>query len=395
MLRGRGDVGGGYNRAHYLNRLNRYGRWQPYINTANQLARAARNYGAYAVGPAVAAGGYKAMKSYGYGSFGSNNGNGNGNGSGFIGSNSGGPYSNVGRRPRTYRNRRRRRKKKLSAGFSKNQKKYIKKIADGATDDENVCTWRDIDSGKFACLKNSCAYTSVYLMSRTQIELAIDGAKMLDPNAGTLTEVTVDLTTIDGLSTKILNSRVSMKFRNNGQAPCDLKVYWLSFKKRGLTTPNALLEDGLENAGITVNETTDLRFDVYDSKTYNDFIKIWKTKTYRLNGGDEVDCVLRRNKPYMYDPDEYDKHNASEYVPGMTQALHFRLSGVIAHDDTTSALVGTCDASLDYVYNEHIKFSAAGGTQLKNLLTGDKSLDTMTADAKMNVREVEEVTLTL
>lgn len=356
--------------------MNRYG---AYIHTGRQIGNFLYNYGVpalvgrrlyntYAKGKAINTTKYKAA-------------------------NVGGNYPSTGK---LYRKRNRRRKyKKKGRKFNKGQKNYIKKLISSNNDQESVCTWRDITSGQISCEANQCNYADITLLSRYEIEQAISTAKVLDPNGGNLTEVTADLTSVDGLKTKILNAKKIITFRNNGMTPCDLKVYWLSYKKRTSTGLSDLYEDGLENTGITVNEKNDIRFDVYDSPTFNEYVRIFKTRKYRLNGGDEIELTLDRKRPVMYDPDEYDKHVASEFVPRTTLGMFFRMVGTISHDDSAINNVGTCDSTLDFVIKNHIKFSATGGVKLKNLLTGSGTLDPQIVNPKVVVPHVQEVEETL
>lgn len=274
---------------------------------------------------------------------------------------------------------------------------YIQKRIEDALEKNsnvNINTWRNIDSGQISCEVNQCSYSNFFLLSSTVLESAIDGAQVYDPNTNTM--VTANLSSIDGIKTKILNAKTILSLRNNAFTPCELKIYWIRFKKRGATAPILLFEDGLENAGITTNELTDLRYDIYDSKTFNDFCKVYKTRKIRLEAGDETRLELCKKTPFMYDPDELDKHTASEYVPGQTQALVIRMNGVISHDDTSTSNVGTCNSTLDYVLNYHIKFVASPSTsRSKHLLAGTGTLDAQAINARVVVDTVEEVNETL
>lgn len=305
----------------------------------------------------------------------------------------GGSYSSSSRR---YGRRKYRRRRKYKKKVNRSTRKYIKKVVDNAGDTSTV-VHRNISSSQISCEANECSYSFLSFLDHSSIEGALDQAKILDPNAGTLTEVEVDLNTIDGLKVKIINAKAIRTFRNNGQTPCNLECYYLFAKKRMGTavTPLTILEDGLENAGITTNELTDLRFNVYDSKSFNDFFRIMRVKKYRVNAGDEVEIQLNRRKPFIYDPDIFDDHSASSKQPKIYQAVLVRMSGVVSHDDTTTTNVGTCNATLDYMDLTHIKYSvSSNGLRLKNLVVGASGLDAQTTP-KVNIEDVAEVAETL
>lgn len=271
-------------------------------------------------------------------------------------------------------------------------KKYIKNVATSKIDNQAVGTWRDIDSGQISCEENQCAYSSQVFLDVNQIENAIDDMKVINVSTGNASATDMDPTTQDGLKTKIINAYSEINIRNNGKTPCYLEVRWLFTRRRttATATPSSIFEDGLENKLITANETTDLRFNVWDSPEYNRFFKTYKYRKYYMLPSQELMLKICRKKPYLYDPDHFDQHSASDGQPGLTQWLHFRIRGVVAHDDTTTNLVGTCDATLDYIRTTHIKFSSVMGQGFKYCVTGASTLDTMTAGSVVNIPSTDE-----
>lgn len=310
-------------------------------------------------------------------------------------SNQGGIYAPSGR----VLNRRRRRRvvKKKKAYVPKGVKKYVKSVVSNSENNQ-VGVYRNINSGQISCSANECAYSVIEFLYADYIELAINNAKILDPNAGTLTEVSANLSTIDNLRTKIINAKREITLRNNAKTPCDLECYWVFAKQRcaSTLTPLTAFEDGLENCGITTNELTDIRFNLRDSKSFRDYFKVYKYRKYRINGGDEISCSLNRKKPFIYDPDLQDDSSTSYKMPRQYMALVFRIVGVVSHDDTTTTNVGTCDATLDYVDIAHLKFSSSPSSmKLKNFISGTGSLDAQAVGAKVNTTDVTEVAETL
>lgn len=272
--------------------------------------------------------------------------------------------------------------------------RYVNRAVSNKSDNSSICTWRDVDSGQISCEANQVSYTPIDFLTAAQIENAIDQAKILDPAGGTLAEVTVDLTTIDGLKTKILNAKLVRTLRNNGQTPCTIKCYYVFSKMRVAQSMSIAFEDGLENSGIIANELTDCRFDVYDSHTFKQFFDIKRVKTFRLGAGDEVTLQLNRRRPFLYDPDLLDQHSASQKVPKVYQGIFIRMEGVVSHDDTDTSAVGTCNATLDWVEHCHIKYSVNSGMKLKNLLVGSGAFDAQVTP-KVNIDQVIEVSETL
>lgn len=294
---------------------------------------------------------------------------------------------------KNYRKKRTYKKSKISRGV----KKYIKKVTQDKLNNLSTGTWRDIAPSQLSCEENQCSYASYVLLDVNQIEDAIDQMKVINVSTGNATATAMDPTTQDGLRTNIINAKSKFMIRNNGKTPCHLECRWLFVKKRmtASQTPTSVFEDGLENKLITSSEITDLRFNVYDSREYNNFFKIYKYKKYYLNPGDEIELEICRNKSYLYDPDHFDQHSASDSQPGLTQWLHFRMQGVVSHDDTTTNLVGTCDATLDVVRLTHIKFSSIMGQGFKYAVVGGGSLDTQSAGSKVNIPATDEVGETL
>lgn len=345
---------------------------RPYLNYAM------RNYGKYA---AAAISGYTSGKYIDYGNK-YNNKNNN-----YRSANNGGTYG----KKRRYKKKRRYNKK-----IDKRTKKYMKKIAENAADSSTL-TWRDINSGQISCEVNEVSYSNFDFLDVAMIENALDNAVILDPNAGTLAKVNVDLTTIDGLKSRILNAKFLIVLRNNGFTPCDIKCYHVFAKRRMSSSENmtTVFEDGLEDIGITTGEQTNPRFDIYDSPRFRQYFKIFKVKKYRVNAGDEVTLELNRHKAFNYDPDLIDQYSANDKQPGIFQGIIVRMEGVVSHDDTTTSNVGTCNATLDWITKTHIKYSISSIGKFKQLQAGGGAYDAQAVNAKVVIEDVAEVTETL
>lgn len=293
---------------------------------------------------------------------------------------------------RVYKSKRRVRKVKRD--IPRNIKNYVKKVVKN-DEDKQVCVYRDISSSQLTCEANQCSYTSSQFLTKADIEDAIEDSRGIDPASGVAAEVRIDYTTIDGAKVKLINAKKIILCRNNGQTPCNLEVFWYfnTHRTASTHTPLVAFEDGLENNGITTNELVDLRFNpLYDNQQIKNYYKQIRYKKYRLNGGDEIEVCMNRKKPFWYDPDVFDDSSSSERWPKVSQFVVFRLSGVVSHDDTTTSNVGTCDCTVDFVVNYHIRWnSGPSHVKLKNYIAGTNALAAQAAGPVVQGISIEQM----
>lgn len=257
-------------------------------------------------------------------------------------------------------------------------KAYVKRVA---AQDQPTNSKRDLSSGTISVEANECSYTSFTMLAASEIEGAIGTSTQLEDDAGGL----LDVDLAGGVNTftkktRILNCLHKYDFRNNGQIPVNLECYWVTYKYRGASseTPITNFNLGMADRGITSGADTDIRFNLYDSPMFKKHHKIIKYQKHRLNGGDEVTLFLKRNKAFVYDPAELDGHTSSARMRGRTQCLVIRMTGVVAHDDTTTTAVGTGNGTIDWVKFSHIKWESDPDTKFRHLQTGSGTLGTLT-----------------
>jgi len=219
------------------------------------------------------------------------------------------------------------------------------------------------------------------MLTAGEIEDAIGTSTQLEDDAGGLLDV--DLAA--GVSTfnkktRILNCVHRYEIRNNGQIPVNLECYWVGYKHRSASseTPTSNFNLGMIDRGITAGATTDIRFNLYDSPQFKKYHKVFKHQKHRLNGGDELTLFLKRNKPFVYDPNDLDNSTSSARMARVCQALVIRMTGVVAHDDTTPTLVGTGNGTVDWIKFAHIKWESDPDTKFRHLQTGAGTLGTLT-----------------
>ncbi len=274
-------------------------------------------------------------------------------------------------------------------------KKYVKQLIKQNELNASTNTWRDVDSGQISVAENQCSYSSFPFLTQALIEDALDQMTTIQSASGVTTETSTNPVsgTNKGVEIDIINALSTFNFRNNSATPVNMECYWLFVKRRldASNTPQAVFEEGLENLGIESAEVTDLRFNVHDSPDIRRYFKVFKKRKYMVNGGDEVTLTLSRKTPFKYDPTDFDNHDASFQDPRWTQWLFVRLVGVTAHDDTTTTLVGTCDATLDFIRRDHIKFSSNISAGYRHLLVGANSLDAMAAGSVVDIEQISQV----
>lgn len=250
-------------------------------------------------------------------------------------------------------------------------------------------TRRNVDSGQLSVDVNKCSYEEHVLLQVTQIETALSTstAATYDQVLNQVVRDDADLTATSSVRTKILSYVRNYTLRNNGQMPVDIEIFQFHWKKRAGSSIKVLTEfkNGLADKGYDTTadaQATDLRLNLYDSPMVKRWFKQYKYRKYRLQAGDEVHFQVRRNKPFMYDPDEYDHHTDSHRNPHFTQSVVFRMQGIVTHDDTNTNQVGTGDAKVDWIYKDSLKWVVDGAPFHSWIETGSGALDSQAAGAR-------------
>lgn len=274
-----------------------------------------------------------------------------------------------GRRPRRY-------KKKVPRAVAR----YVKNAVRHADNDDAVNTWRDISGFQWSCDINQCNYYSATLGLRSDIEDAIDGAKVPYNNAGVPDYATVDLTDISVIKNAQIHIHQMISryhLRNNGHTPCYIECFWFKCRRPcdSGDNPYAMFDQQLTNKGIASNHYTDPRFNMWDAgSALKKFWRMYRYRKYNMNAGDELRLDLKA-RPFQYNVSDDQTFINS---PKRTHYIIIRVIGVPSHDETSTGNVGTCPATLDVVRHRHIKFSAKLADRFKHIQLGSTTLDEMT-----------------
>lgn len=276
-------------------------------------------------------------------------------------------YRRGGRR----RGPRRRRTSGLMGGIVRKLRFQGRAIAKLKYSNTNRNVRREVQVGQILVVPNECIYREIPMLTQGQLEgmlatVPVIG-RVLDGTA--YEKQTMDLT-IAALVGKIRIDGAKHKttFRNNGLLTVNM-AFWTFFAKGPTsTTPVSQMIVGLEERGVAVNAEEDLRYWPTDAVEVSQTWKLARKKYAQLAPGQEYTCVMNRKKPFMYNQNVSDLD--SETYRSQTQILVIRAWGVPSHDASTTTLVGTSNAVIDYVSYFHLKASNIPEGGYKSLLQG-------------------------
>lgn len=253
------------------------------------------------------------------------------------------------------------------------------RIARRVMDNNNVSSYRKVDSGQIIGTANECLYTAFHFLDKDHIEDAAQSIKVMVPTAGDLTATTGNPLNQNSLKIRVLGGSVHHKLRNNGVMPCKFIFYRLFTKSRLGTTdgPTTEISDGLSDMGVT-SPLTDIRYYPTDSKQFLKFFKVVQRWSVTLEAGQEYTLKQSRKKPFTYNPDFFDRHTAADKQPGMSQFILCRSVGVVSHDATTHTSVGTSDYTVDYVSTMTINISSSVSSMSSKRVIEAGALDAQT-----------------
>lgn len=254
--------------------------------------------------------------------------------------------------------------------------------------------YRNSANGNQGNNPNECSYYAFSMLSTDTLDTYLQNVKTAnyDDVGSTMEIVTKDLTTAGVNGTiNIVNARKTILFRNNWAVPVNLAFYWCFPIHDTSVTPQTSIANGLTDRGLTSGEVN-LNFWPSDSLDFRRQYKVYKKVVIQLQAGDEYKVVLRRNKPFKWDQDIKDRHNYT-YRKGISQLLLVRQWGVVAHDSTnTTTETGMCEASVDWVSFDHVRYGYLPNGGTKQSVVSD-GLDTFTNGPIVfgnNVVELEE-----
>lgn len=290
---------------------------------------------------------------------------------------------------RLFTRKRKRRFIRRKGGLSKRQKRHVKGIISGINN-ATVNSVKNIGSGQITFDPNECVYTAFGIGNVTDLEACLTSTTDYYKDAGNGTGNGVFNLTADGpdkFRYKFIKMLLRLQIKNNGQVPVRMSVYYVRPKKTQDTLP---MTDYADNDADVNFSVTNPQYYPKDSDGFRRRWKTFKTERYLLNGGDEVELMLRRNKPRWYRPEDYDE-DAMPIRKGLYQSIILRCEGVPAHDSTNHANVGLGDGTLDYVIRTYYKWSGYGDSRRHYKNQGAGALDEIANDAVVAGPTVEEI----
>lgn len=286
------------------------------------------------------------------------------------------------------------RKKKYRGAFGKTQRKAIKAIVGRISDNAHMNAKKYLSKGQITWSANQCKYHEFGVGDRGTLDDALGATTMMyrdDLGNSGLDEY--DMTQASSTAMykyKFVQILQRIQVRNNWSMPIKLKCYWVRPKRTQDTT--WLTDYSLVNDRGSVFAATDPRYFPCDSYGARQNWITYKTQTYLVNAGDEVEIIQKRKKPRWYSPNDHDDDD-QEYRKGLYQAVVFRFEGVPCHDADTHTEIGLSDGTVDYVRRIYYKWcTMPSGTRSTFLHEGTTDFGTIATAAVVGptIQETKE-----
>lgn len=245
--------------------------------------------------------------------------------------------------------------------------KVLKKKVNELSRDQVVSYYhyRDINPGQVTGTVNLATYHVITLFDKTRIGQMCDDLPFMDRAATPATD-TIDPTT-QTLENEVHFDSMYAKLRlvNNFEIPATFDIYLCKFKIDTSSTPLATLTSGDADVGITDADTNVLTFPS-DFKEFQKTFHIVKHAKFVLKAGDEF-VFTHQRKNYRYDR-LLANQSGTSYNKGDEHIL-IRHEGAVAHDTTTSSLVGLGDGGCDYVLKRKAVIRYQGDLNFRKIET--------------------------
>ena len=203
-------------------------------------------------------------------------------------------------------------------------------------------------------------------LTRTNLEDAMKNLRFYDPGSNAL--VTVDA----GLGTynRDITCRISrfLQLGNNTTVPCEVEVYSCIPKNDVTNTPPTWYTNGLTDQGNPDANSTLMKPKDSAQLRLNWSCKRIMKKT--MAPGTRA-SVAFFGKTFQYDIAMTDVHTLAYQRKYGGHFFMIRLSGKLAHDQTTSTLVGLAEARVDYKIENHYRFTYDAGKDLEDYSISD------------------------
>lgn len=218
--------------------------------------------------------------------------------------------------------------------------------------------------------ENVVDYTGFVSGTRTEMKILLNNFLIVGEDTGGTERIeTIKREDYQGFG-RIKVNRITkvLKFRNNSKFPVDMWFYWVQPKIRTGVTPEASMAAGFDDqAGSNDGWELQPMFFPGMSQTFRKRYAVLKQKKLRLYTGDDTEQVLSYG-PFVYDDDWEDDTSDKNITPYRSRFLLVRIRGVVAHDDTTHALVGYGSGDVDYIAEETVKYQHISSTNIARSL---------------------------
>lgn len=254
--------------------------------------------------------------------------------------------ANQGGNGASIRQKKRKGKKKVS--FKKKIKKRITAL-EKRTGNYGVHIFKSSATVQASALTNKYGLAEANLVSAASIEQMLDSLPVANiPTPATAT--TYNATTV-GIPTKYrVSCYATVTMRNNYLYPLEMDCYILSPKMNTSIGPQTAITNGLtlESAATALSTLGTAAYWWYPShsKEFNQFYKIEKHHTQKLNSGDEMTMNYSGN--FQYDHKFVDK-TTETYLKRFSRIFLIRIRGCIAHESATPANIGYSTAKIDCI----------------------------------------------
>lgn len=259
-------------------------------------------------------------------------------------------------------------KKKLSKGQSlKRDVKRLKKAV--LTKPFATFIYKQAIVSQSLVSPNNVAYKDITFWDPATVEAAIDATPYQTFSSPSTTS-TVNLTQA------VKHQKIPMKvygkimLKNNHNMPINMDYYIYEPKNDvDLSSSSIVYEMAVDfgKAGVTNTTPPQAATDnpvLYpsDSPFWRANVKVMEHKSLRLEPGDELN--ITQSDAFTYDQEWTDEH-ATTWTRKYTRAIMFRITGVPAHDETTTTNVGLGDGGYDVVL--HRRYEITTPSDIKTL----------------------------
>lgn len=243
------------------------------------------------------------------------------------------------------------------------------------------------------------SYKYVYFWDPTTIEAALDGAKY-NPMSAPSTTTTINLPTAAANQKIPMDLYTKMFIRNNHNMPVNMTYYVFELKNSmvslAATAPNYnhifaldLSKDGITNtsAGDAMNDNPGVFMS--DSEKWRKEVRVIESGKLRLEAGDEFEVSSSASIRYNQERNDTEGDAGERDLAKYTRIFLSRLTGVVAHDATTTTNVGWGDGGIDLIRRQ--KFVVHGISDgLKSNLFEINNATTLTTPQISGVDTVQE-----